>query len=396
MRLSEPYGADARVDLTALPTFTIDPDDAQDFDDAISARRENGRIRVWVHIADVTAYLRPGRPARARGVQTRNERVCARLPSRCSPRRSLTAPARCARGRRGSGLRSRWSLRGRGREHGLPPLADPQRQAADLRRGGRTFAGRASAAAPWGEPLAAAREAAAALRAKRDALELGAPEPVFEGTSTATSRGCLRAADRVALPDRAADDPGQRASGRLPGGPQAPTLYRVHERPEPTAVGIPGGALASLDIPTPPLPRNMTPQQAADLSAEISRIVARKSKGVARMGSLSCALAQARFLQRGTRPRRAGQPALLPLHLADPPYPDVVAHRALLSGLGIDHTAASTELDEAGMLELRGRARRDAGRARRGRHLPSPSCSSACSPTPTRRARPSSRARSWA
>ena len=60
---SEPYAADARVDLTALPTFTIDPDDARDFDDAISAVREDdGRIRVWVHIADVTAYLRPGGP----------------------------------------------------------------------------------------------------------------------------------------------------------------------------------------------------------------------------------------------------------------------------------------------------------------------------------------------
>ena len=57
---ADPYAADARVDLTELPTFTIDPDDAKDFDDAISASREDGRVRLWVHIADVTAYLRPG------------------------------------------------------------------------------------------------------------------------------------------------------------------------------------------------------------------------------------------------------------------------------------------------------------------------------------------------
>jgi hypothetical protein len=50
------------VDLTSLPTFTIDPDDARDFDDAVSARREDGHVRVWVHIADVTAYVRPGGP----------------------------------------------------------------------------------------------------------------------------------------------------------------------------------------------------------------------------------------------------------------------------------------------------------------------------------------------
>ena len=50
-----------RRDLTALPTFTIDPVSARDFDDAISAeRREDGTTRIWVHIADVSAYVRPG------------------------------------------------------------------------------------------------------------------------------------------------------------------------------------------------------------------------------------------------------------------------------------------------------------------------------------------------
>ena len=50
-----------RRDLTELPTFTIDPVTARDYDDAISAIREDGgRLRVWVHIADVGAYVRPG------------------------------------------------------------------------------------------------------------------------------------------------------------------------------------------------------------------------------------------------------------------------------------------------------------------------------------------------
>src|SRR5215204_3800773 len=57
---AEADASDARVDLRELPTFTIDPDDAKDFDDAISARREDGQVGLWVHIADVTAYLRPG------------------------------------------------------------------------------------------------------------------------------------------------------------------------------------------------------------------------------------------------------------------------------------------------------------------------------------------------
>ena len=50
-----------RRDLTALATFTIDGESTRDFDDAISARVEpGGRIRVWVHVADVAAFVRPG------------------------------------------------------------------------------------------------------------------------------------------------------------------------------------------------------------------------------------------------------------------------------------------------------------------------------------------------
>ena len=50
-----------RRDLRELPTFTIDPPTARDFDDAISAERlDGGAIRVWVHIADVAAHVRPG------------------------------------------------------------------------------------------------------------------------------------------------------------------------------------------------------------------------------------------------------------------------------------------------------------------------------------------------
>ena len=51
-----------RRDLRALPTFTIDPASARDFDDAISCEPLTGQgdgWRVWVHIADVSAYVRP-------------------------------------------------------------------------------------------------------------------------------------------------------------------------------------------------------------------------------------------------------------------------------------------------------------------------------------------------
>ena len=57
----------ARRDLTALDTFTVDPASARDFDDAISASPDGDGIRIWVHIADVAAHVRPGTAARSRG-----------------------------------------------------------------------------------------------------------------------------------------------------------------------------------------------------------------------------------------------------------------------------------------------------------------------------------------
>ncbi|MBZ0173337.1 MAG: RNB domain-containing ribonuclease, partial [Phycisphaerales bacterium] len=64
-----------RLDYRNVPTFTIDPDDAKDFDDAISIEQiEHDEIRVGVHIADVSAYVKPGtaldREAQRRGNST--------------------------------------------------------------------------------------------------------------------------------------------------------------------------------------------------------------------------------------------------------------------------------------------------------------------------------------
>ena len=50
-----------RLDYTKVPTFTIDPEDAKDFDDAISVKvQENKLFEVGVHIADVSHYVKEG------------------------------------------------------------------------------------------------------------------------------------------------------------------------------------------------------------------------------------------------------------------------------------------------------------------------------------------------
>ena len=49
-----------REDFRSITTFTIDPKDAKDFDDALSVRHlKNGLWEVGVHIADVTYYVKP-------------------------------------------------------------------------------------------------------------------------------------------------------------------------------------------------------------------------------------------------------------------------------------------------------------------------------------------------
>lgn len=50
-----------RRDFRAVTTFTIDPEDAKDFDDALSVSKlENGNWEIGIHIADVSHYSRPG------------------------------------------------------------------------------------------------------------------------------------------------------------------------------------------------------------------------------------------------------------------------------------------------------------------------------------------------
>jgi len=79
-----------RRDFRGITTFTIDPDDAKDFDDALSLQPlPNGNWEVGVHIADVSHYVKPGSPldkdaiARATSVYL-VDRVLPMLPEKLS------------------------------------------------------------------------------------------------------------------------------------------------------------------------------------------------------------------------------------------------------------------------------------------------------------------------
>lgn len=85
-----PQEIERRLDLREITTFTIDPDDAKDFDDALSIRHlESGETEVGVHIADVTYYIKEGAPLDREALKRSTsvylvDRVLPMLPERLS------------------------------------------------------------------------------------------------------------------------------------------------------------------------------------------------------------------------------------------------------------------------------------------------------------------------
>jgi len=346
-----------RLDLRALPTFTIDPPTARDFDDAISAEAlDDGAVRVWVHIADVAAHVRPGshvdREAFKRGTsvyvpglvepmlpEALSNQACSLVPYQ--DRLAVTVELDLA------GAKVRRSAFHRSIIRSDKRLAYPDVDAI--------FAGDAQAEEPWAEPLAAARRAAAALAdARRGALAVETSEPEFdfsrEGHVTALSPSEQTESHRLIEHLMIAAN---EAVATLLETRKLPALYRVHERPEPARVDRLAEQLASLDVPTPPLPEAMTSQQASDAVAAMSELVDRevRRRGHGRIGFTSLVLRSLK--QAHYSPRNLGHAGLRSpryCHFTSPirRYPDLVCHRSLLSAIGAgEDLPAASRLDGA-------------------------------------------------
>jgi ribonuclease R len=346
----EDSGADdagSRRDLRSLATFTIDPVSARDFDDALSAETlGDGEWRVWVHIADVSSFVRAGslvdREAYRRGTsvyvpgvvepmlpEALSNRACSLVPGQ--DRRAVTVEMIV----RADGVASASFHRSLIRSD----------ERLDYDRVDRIFARQERAGGVWALPLASAREAAAALaarRAARGALVLGSDEPEFSFDRSGGVVSCRPAVQTesheliehlmIAANERAARVLDERG---------APALFRVHERPEAPAVERLIDQLASLEVPTPALPRGaLTPQQAAAIVGEASQLVAQyvASRG-GRGGRALTRLVLRALKQAYYDPRNLGHAGLQSpryCHFTSPirRYPDLVCHRSLLAVVG--------------------------------------------------------------
>jgi ribonuclease R len=351
---------DGRKDLRELPTFTIDPPTARDFDDAISAERlDDGAIRVWVHIADVSAHVKPGSAVdreafrRATSVyvpglvepmlpEALSNGACSLVPFQ--DRLAVTVELEF------DGPRVRRTAFHRSLIRSDARLDYP---AVD-----RVFAGTERAEEPWAAPLAAAREVAAALGAARDqrgalAVESTEPEFRFSREGHVTDLSASEQTESHTLIEHlmiAANE----AVATLLEQRRLPTLYRVHEPPDPPRVERLIAQLAALDIPTPPVPDHMTPQQAGDVVSAAAHLVdaevRRRGHGRAAFTSLILrSLKQAHY-----QPRNVGHFGLRSpcyCHFTSPirRYPDLIAHRALLAALGAgEDPPLASDMERAG------------------------------------------------
>jgi ribonuclease R len=336
-----------RVDLRDLLAFTIDPETARDFDDALSVREEDGGFRAWVHIADVSAYVPAGSPldrgAAARAFTTYVPGLAApMLPPELADNQCSLRPHE-----------DRLCVTVE-----LPPHGgEPRFYRSVIRSRARlTYA---EAERRQAEPqVAAALELTdrltAALRERRfarGALRIESPEITFEFDGKGGVARAYKEAEPTA--HRLVEElmiAANEAVAELLSSRRREALYRVHERPDPQAVELLLQKLADLEVPTPPAPDQLTPATAAAVVAQISERVmdytARSGRGREAFPTLVLrSLKQARYEPANLGHSGLASPAYC--HFTSPirRYPDLVVHRALLRELGLSDEAAPKELN---------------------------------------------------
>ena len=349
---------DGRVDLRGELCFTIDPETAKDFDDAIAVRREGDGLRAWIHIADVTHFVPAGTPL-DRGAARRALSVY--VPGRVAPMLppELSDDACSLRPHQDRLCVSVEVPFDAAFEAGEPRFYRSVIRSRERLTYGRAEAilrGRESADPELADALALSEQLAVDLRRRRFArgalrIETGETEFAFDGLG-GVERAWRESEPHAHMLVEELMILANEAVAGLLAGRRREALFRVHERPDPQATMLLISKLAALEVPTPPAPEadRLSPADAARLAGEISERVDEYVKSSGRGREAFPALVLRSLKQARYDPRNLGHSGLASTaycHFTSPirRYPDVVCHRALLRELGSSDEPLPEELD---------------------------------------------------
>lgn len=333
-----------RRDLTGLATFTVDPATARDFDDAVSAATEGDSVRLWIHIADVAAYVRPGSNLEALAWQRANSVYVPTSVEPMLPKVLSAGVCSLSPGEERLAVTTEILLSGSGEVTSASfyrsrIVSDAR---LDYEQLDRIFDGSEGPPEQVGEQIRLARAAAGVLAERKQAgrLDVTSNEPgfTFDGNGHVTSATADLQTEAHRLIEHLMVLANEQVAGLLEQR-RTPTLYRVHEQPDPDRITRLAGQLASLDLPAPTVAGDMGPGAAGQFAVEASRSVAaeaaRRGHGAVPFGSLILrSLKPARYSSRNLGHAGLGSDAYC--HFTSPirRFPDLLVHRGLLSEVG--------------------------------------------------------------
>ena len=361
--------------------------------DLAPRRSRTAARRVWVHIADVSAYVAPAVAGRPRGLPARARACTSPAPSsRCCPTALSNNACSLVPGQDRLAVTVELVFDGddvkRASFYRSLIRSDERLEYGFV---DRVFEGSERAAEPWGAPLAVARRVAAALAASSSAPGRAGARLGRAGVRVRSrrQRGLGRAgrADRVAPADRAPDDRRQRAGGdaarvraacrrctACTSGPTGPRRERLIDQ------------LASLGVPDAAGARGHThPAAGGRVIGEASQLrralggIAGRARPARTRRAWCCARCKQAYYDHAQPAGTPGCSSPRYCHFTSPirRYPDLICHRALLSAVGGRRAGARRLVGGGGRaVDLGARARGDDDRARCRRHRAAASCSS--------------------
>ena len=347
-----------RTDLRDLYTFTVDPIMAQDFDDALSFERTlGGTTAVYVHIADVSYFAAEGKALDREALRRGNSVYVATgvepmLPPTLS---SGVCSLRPDEDRKAVTVEMEVDDRGRVLQTRFYRSLIRSAKRLDYEQLERMFKGAEAVDPELAEPLEWGRVLAQRLREirhGRGSLRIDAPEPEFEWDEAGQVIGA---------------DPSEELESHwfIEGymvlaneqvasfleSEHVPTVYRVHDLPDPFRVDHLLAILSSLGLPTPTFdPMMATPQDIRRVTRETAEWVDRYTPAGRGKAALvqQVLRAQARAVYQTANIGHFGLASPTYCHFTSPirRYPDLLVHRGLLAQLGLGPAPTTSTLSD--------------------------------------------------